>query len=94
MTGNELVEQRLQEHLRAMRTGETLIPLERDEALRWALRLRAEGVTYGDIARVMGVYHGLWWSDARWRDLCRAAGAPAKHFANRLRVAPAPKVAS
>jgi hypothetical protein len=93
MTGHDLVEQelarQLQDSLDRVRRGDAPITLTHDQAVARAMKLRAEGLPYVWIAKVMGVYHGLWYSDSWWRDLCRAAGAPAKHYANgNLRVTP------
>jgi hypothetical protein len=47
-------------------------------SIRRALALRAEGVTYTDIAIIMRIYHGDVRSLDAWRFALRAAGASAR----------------
>lgn len=59
--------------------GRAPLPLNRDVALRQALRLRTEGMlTYGQVAWVMSNYHGVHLSRETWRTHLRQNGAPPK----------------
>lgn len=90
MTGVEHeMERRLQASLNRIREGDDLVTLTDAQATAQAMRLRSQGLPYIWIAKVMGTYHGAWYSEAWWRGRCRAAGAPAKHYPNgTLRVPP------
>jgi hypothetical protein len=59
-------------------TSTPMVPLKDGEAIQMARRLRVEyGIPYKTIAVVMGVYHGQWFGENRWRDVLRARGVPA-----------------
>lgn len=51
------------------------LPLEGSAASWQALRLRQKGMTYAQIAIVMGEYHGAHRSSHSWRSVCRQLGA-------------------
>lgn len=70
--------EQLQEHLNQMRAGRAPIPLTRDAGVERAMQLRKKGWTYGTIANVMGEYHGLYYCQEWWHELCRRKGAPPK----------------
>jgi hypothetical protein len=60
------------------RTSDPLLPLPDGQAIQMARRLRLDyGLTYTALAVVMGVYHGQWFGENRWRDVLRARGVPA-----------------
>lgn len=58
------------------------------KSIRRALRLRVAGLSYGDIAIVMGMYHGDYRCKDTWRTTLRAHGAPAKHYSSGLKRVP------
>lgn len=62
--------------------GEPLLPLTEGQALAHGRRLRAAGINYTSIARVMLVSHGVDRSSEWWRRNLRARGAPPMHYAN------------
>jgi hypothetical protein len=66
----------LQEHVHQLRCGQPPLPLTDGQAVAQAMRLRFRGVSYPQIAVVMGMYHGHWFSSTRWRHACRARGVP------------------
>lgn len=65
----------LQAHLNMMR-GEPVVRLEGRAAIQHAYSLRMRGLSYASLAVVMGVYHGEWYTDGRWRTECQRLGAP------------------
>lgn len=74
----------LQRQLNLMR-GEPVVPLTEAQAIQHAYSLRIKGVSYRDLRLVMGIYHGHWYCAERWRDKCRALGAPVRKGAYRGR---------
>lgn len=70
------VEERLQQHVQLLR-GEPLLRLTGRPAVEQAYRLRVAGVSYEQIAIVMQIYHGEYYTRERWRQQCRELGAPA-----------------
>lgn len=67
----------LQDKLNALRTGEPPVPMTRGQADAQALRLRVQyRMPYTEIAKVMGVYHGVWIGSDAWRWRLRQRGAP------------------
>jgi hypothetical protein len=74
--------ERLQRHVNLLR-GDPILPLKGLEAIEQAYRLRMQGVTYGSLATVMGVYHGEWYTESRWRAECKKLGAPRRTGAYR-----------
>jgi hypothetical protein len=65
-----------QEALARAGAGEPLLPFTEGQALVHGRRLRAAGITYTSIARVMTVSHGVSRSSEWWRRNLRARGAP------------------
>lgn len=78
----------LQDHLARLRAGEPVLPLLPGQALAQAKRLRAAGLTYQDIAKVMDIYHGHRKHWNVWRERLRRQGVPPKHYANGVRRIP------
>lgn len=72
------LERLLQQSLDLIRQPNPVIHLTPVEATDRAMYLRLQGLPYTSVAKVMGVYHGLWYADTKWRKLCREAGAPAR----------------
>jgi hypothetical protein len=72
------VEELLQQHVEEVLAKAVPLPMTRESAIEQALRLRAEGMSYGNISKVMRLYHGRSVSPDHWSRLCREAGAPRK----------------
>jgi hypothetical protein len=55
-----------------------VVRLTKEQANQQALRLRAEGLSYASIAKVMRVYHGHVAQPTTWYARCRTRGAGPK----------------
>lgn len=72
------LERLLQESLDLIRRTDHTIKVRERDAVAVAVKLRALGVPWESLAKVMGFYHGIWYGAAWWRNRCRAAGLPPK----------------
>lgn len=73
---NSELERLLQESLNLLRQPHPVIQLTREQAGERATLLRKEHLPYSAIAKVMGIYHGIWYGEAYWRRVSREAGCP------------------
>jgi hypothetical protein len=69
--------------LDALRVSQPPLPLTEVEANLQARRLRERhGLTYSQIAVVMGVYHGQYQTAVCWRSRLRSQGVPPRRCLN------------